>query len=210
MVDTKEYFYKYYNPFTHQLPITQISYYILPFLSFFKQMLYLKTSLHSMSGQETSNHDSLKQSNPFLSNLRDEPSVMPLLIQDQWNLSRVFHIFRLLQKLSLRKLVEVIYQDTWMCVSRRTGEFRSVLLTLIHNQFFPSDDVETSNTFFNCVNYWQHPQIYSLLDTSTGQPWRPMVLMYWPWTQSLQKWCSPLLAWLGSKQLFCLHRVHFL
>ena len=153
MVDTKEYFYKYYNPFTHQLPITQISYYILPFLSFFKQMLYLKTSLHSMSGQETSNHDSLKQSNPFLSNLRDEPSVMPLLIQDQWNLSHVFHIFRLLQKLSLRKLVEVIYQDTWMCVSRRTGEFRSVLLTLIHNQFFPSDDVETSNTFFNCVNY---------------------------------------------------------
>ena len=39
-----------------------------------------------------------------------------------------------------------------MCVSRRTGEFRNVL-TLIQNQFFPSDDVETSNRFFNCVNY---------------------------------------------------------
>lgn len=109
-------------------------------------------TLHSVSGLETSNHNSLKQSNPFLSTLRDASSVM--LIQDQWNLSRVFHIFRLLQKLSLKKLVEVIYQDTWMCVSRRTGEFRRVLLTLIHNQFFPSDDVEISNTFFlNCVSY---------------------------------------------------------
>lgn len=104
MVDTKEYFYKYYNPFTHQPPITQISYYRLPFLSFFNQMLYLKTALHSMSGQETSNHISLKQSNPFLSTLRDAPSVTPLLIQDQWNLSRVFHYLQTPPKVISEKI----------------------------------------------------------------------------------------------------------
>ena len=57
-----------------------------------------------------------------------------------------------------------------MCVSRKTGEFRRVLLTLIQNQLFPSDDVEISNTFFfklcklltdsthKCIPCWIHPR----------------------------------------------------
>ena len=57
-----------------------------------------------MSGQETSNHISLKQSNPFLSTLRDAPSVTPLLIQGQWNLSRVFHYLQTPPKVISEKI----------------------------------------------------------------------------------------------------------
>lgn len=70
---------------------------------------------------------------PFLSTLRDAPSVTPCL----YKINGIFHVCFISSDspkiISEKKLVEVIYQDAWICVSRRTGEFRSVLLTLIHN-----------------------------------------------------------------------------